>query len=117
MSKLSKQQISNIREAINKAQGPGLCEYQIKGKPACIIGQLASIEGTSPRTMERWEGAEVGKTNPKSLRHYPMDLLQTLQETFDGEKCPVKEARKELRFVLEGYLHDEESDDESDCQF
>lgn len=46
-----------LHRAIDLAQGPGRCRYTEDGKPCCVIGQFAALNGYDQ--LWRWEGTAI----------------------------------------------------------
>lgn len=85
-----------LLEAIEKAQGRGKCEYFSDGKPRCVIGQLASLNGTTKEELYEWDflRGHEGSINssvktvltliePESLQPFDSGLLISLQVCWD----------------------------------
>lgn len=103
---LTHEQKQKLQTAIDSAIGHGTCRYTLYNKPACVIAQLAHLEGVSYETLESLtkNGKSTGKTigyildaaesgsddyQPYNIMHqalksYPKDLLSKLQICWDN---------------------------------
>lgn len=86
---LTKEQVEKLNKAIDLAEEPGGCRYAIDGKPCCVIGQLAVLEGVPVSELDSAYGIELflkrGCLSPISaLAAYPLDLLICMQVRWDN---------------------------------
>jgi hypothetical protein len=92
---LTQTQVEKLKQAVANAQGQGQCAYVIDGKPGCVIGQLAVLEGVSAESLQQWPSSKIwallkldgGESAPQCsvLKEYPATLLQGLQDEWDDK--------------------------------
>jgi hypothetical protein len=90
--------------AIDKAEGHGSLAYTVEGRPACVIAQLALLEGASVNLIKKWDDSVfviLGKSStPKGLKEYPSKLLQYLQFLWDDRTINHTVARERMRELV-----------------
>lgn len=112
---LSEEQLDRLNTAIDRARRPGSCQYAHGGKPCCVIGQLAALEGASVSTLERWDGcmsfngggldaSDIVTLIEEEVADdfgYPSQLLNDLQGVWDCEEgLTDDETREEMRKIV-----------------
>ena len=109
---LTKAQIEKINKAIELAQEPGACKYMVDGKPCCVIGQLAALEGVPAVVLDRTEftvSALIKRNQLPEFASYPREFLYLLQRKWDCSKSiPIENARAEMHKFLDlsiGEIH------------
>lgn len=104
-------QQAELLAAVEKAEGPGECQYQMEGEPCCVIGQLAAARGVSIRRLKNLDNLDNGSIGSftttvqrrypaweslrKDLKGFPRALLVEMQQSWD-----LDGDRTELRNVV-----------------
>ncbi len=94
--RLTSDQVAKLHKAIDSATRPGICRYRAERQPACVIGQLAVLEGISVDTLRKWDDDEypgIGElitATPGLFSEYPINLLIRLQKRWDHIGLDVK---------------------------
>lgn len=108
---LTTKTLDKLLEAIRLAEGPGGCRYEKGGRPCCVIGQLAYIDGVPVDTLRGWDvftddqSLGIGEIEPDNLAHYPMGLLENIQGLWDGydeRDESVEEVRNTMAAMARG---------------
>lgn len=108
---LTKTQVEKVNKAIELAQEPGACKYMVDGKPCCVIGQLAALEGVPANVLdtELTVSALIKLNKLPEFASYPRELLFLLQRKWDCSKSiPIEKARANMRDFLDlsiGEIH------------
>ena len=100
---MSDERKANLRRAIRNARGPAQCMYVFNGKPWCVIGQLASLEGVTVESLSEWVGfiELIDDSAAKSLLdRYGTDLLSNLQGIWDDDDETAATKRFEMRELV-----------------
>ncbi len=88
---LTPAQAEKLHASIDAARLPGSCRYLSGDKPACVIGQLAVLEGISETVISQWDGVgtgvvfsvrDVSEVHPV-FSEYPIEMLEDLQQIWD----------------------------------
>jgi len=102
-----------LLKAIDLAQGPGKCLYVVDGKPCCVVGQLAILEGVAIDFFEqrnkmgcRYNELSIGPfTELTSELDYNECMLQKLQSIWDGAgEEDVEKYKQQMRDVVNEYF-------------
>lgn len=101
--RITEEQAKRLHTATDAATEPRNCLYLTSNnKPACVIAQLAFMEGVSVTEMTQWCGdiVYVMEKGPGSerLASYPIALLSKLQVLWDGRGI-----REEMHSTVNGW--------------
>ena len=84
----------NVRKACELAKLPGGCTYVADGKPACVIGQLAVLEGCTVEQLSDFEQDNLNvavlflldeEPFKTKLAKYNSSFLDMLQMEWDSD--------------------------------
>jgi hypothetical protein len=97
---LTAEQAEKLHAAVDRATGPGKCNYINKDAPACVIAQLGALHGVPVDTMNNWWGTvsillHFKQPGTAPLLEYPNDTLESLQYIWDYAGCSADQLRKE----------------------
>jgi hypothetical protein len=107
-TKLTPEQAHKLEQAIEWARFPAGCEYVgSDGEPACVIAQLAALEGVDALTLDAWDNTTlpgVSSLRPAELAAYPIELLAKLQQAWDNTHQGLEATgRRAMRAILAAY--------------
>jgi hypothetical protein len=99
----------DLLKAIELAQNPGKCEYFVDGKPMCVMGQLAAINGAKEKDFlfvkeQCIENILLCDNAAKQyFENYPDGLLSSLQVNWDCTDKDEEETKKILVDLVNSY--------------
>lgn len=99
----------DLLKAIELAQNPGKCEYFVDGKPMCVMGQLAAMNGAKEEDFEAVKEEciprvlESDGVVKKYFENYPSDLLDNLQINWDCTDKNEEETKEMLVGLVNSY--------------
>lgn len=106
---LNNNQYNNLIKAIELATHELTGHYVVDNKPACVIGQLAFIEGTSVEELIKWDIGNGEDTTidiyhkESSLKEYPRALLRRLQKMWDDSGTPPDKIKHAMKVSVDAW--------------
>lgn len=108
---ITAEQKEKLYRAIELARNAGGCEYVYKGKPCCVIAQLASIEGITIDNMKEWGSKAIasiwfsGMISIRPLLVYPSYVLTLIQSAWDDTHNSFAEEtrRANMKAIVDKY--------------
>jgi hypothetical protein len=94
---MSKEQVSRLHRAIDRAEMFGGFQYVAFHRPICVMGHLAVSEGATIGQLRTWESDPIANVIKEGqapmLAGYPLKLLGGLQVIWDGMSWPDNPGR------------------------
>lgn len=109
-TKLTPEQVQKLEQAIERARFPAGCFYLgTDDQPACVIGQLAVLEGVPTHALAAWDNQPLPGISKifadiDEFAEYPPVLLDKLQSTWDStDRDSEAHGRDRMRDILADY--------------